>query len=425
MNWVISSTGGRPGATLLSPSHTSRLVETIRVWMEGGMQLDEARDMELLLPQRRSLALVVNNECNLSCPHCYLQIPRLSGNRLSAGEWQRVIDSAVQEGIDQFLIVGKEVLFGQTGPQVLAMLGEIHAQHPDLRTGIITNGVLLHKHFDLVERANLNHMDISMEGDAENHDAIRGTGTFAAVRSNVERAARLLGERLFTTMTLQKRNIRRLDKALMAFAELGVRSVAIAPYKAMPYTDASLELADEDYRDFFAGLKRLGQLPLPHEMMVQVDACSGCPEMLLHFMESGWFDLDAMVASGAGSLYLNRKLRNGLILSFRFQPWPLSFDFHARVAADGTIICAADAYRVRSYSENQLANIRDFDFDFGAASRVASAHPRLSILDSKFESEQAPRIRAAYRKRSIPFAIVESFDSLKTKDVQPQLVTAS
>jgi hypothetical protein len=393
--------------------------------MEGGMRLDEVRDMELLLPQRRSLALVVNNACNLSCPHCYLQIPRLSGARLTVGEWRRVIDSAVQEGIEQFLIVGKEALFGQTGPQVLAMLGEIRALRPALRTGIITNGVLLHKHFELVERAKLNHMDVSMEGDAEDHDAIRGAGAFEAIRSSVKRAAGLLGEQLFATMTLQNRNVRRLDKALMAFAELGVRSVAIAPYKALPYTDASLELDEEDYRDFFGGLKRLGQLPLPHEVMVQVDACAACPDMLLHFMESGWFDLDAMVSTGTGSLYLNRKLRNGLILSFRFQPWPMAFDFHARVAADGAILCAADAYRVRAYPVNQLANVRDFDFDFGAASRAASLNPRLSVVDSEFESEIAPRVREAYNKRPNLYPAVASFDLLEAQEVPTQLVTVS
>jgi len=419
MNLAISSTGGRVGAIMLSPSHTHRLVETVRAWIEGRISLGEVRDIELCLPQRRSLALVVNNECNLSCSHCYLQIPQLSGDRLNVAEWQQVIDSAVQDGIQQFLIVGKEVLLGQTGPEVLALLGKVHEQHPSLRTGIMTNGVLLHKYFDLVEGANLSHMDISMEGDAQDHDAIRGAGAFDAVSSNVEAAARLLGEKLFVTLTLQKRNIRRLDKALMAFSSLGVRSVSFAPYKAMPYTDASLELADEDYLDFLANLKQLGQLPLPHEMMLQVDACAACPEMLLHFMQSKWFNLDAMVANGTGSLYLNRRLKNGLIISFRFQPWDLSFDLHARVAVNGSIVCAVDAYNPRAYPATQLANIRDFDFDFGAASLAASVSPRLSSLDSKFESEVAPVIRAAYRNR--PESYLVTSDSPVLKNAQPQL----
>ena len=107
-----------------------------------------------------------------------------------------------------------------------------------------------------------------------------------------------------------------------------------------------------------------------------------------------------MVANGSGSLYLNRRLRNGLTLSFRFQPWNLSFDHHARVTADGAIVCSSDAYKARAYPINQLANVRDFDFDFGAASRAASVNPRLASLDLRFEAELAPRIRAAYRNQS-------------------------
>ena len=122
---------------------------------------------------------------------------------------------------------------------------------------------------------------------------------------------------------------------------------------------------------------------------------------------------------------MNRKLRNGLILSFRFQPWPVSFDIHARVTADGALICAADAYNARAYGVNQLANVRDFDFDFGSAFRAASLNPRLSLLDSNFESDLAPRIRAAYYGRPTPLTVVAAFDSLETKEAQTQLVGVS
>ena len=423
MNLTISSTGGRPGLVLFSPSESHRVVSIVRAWMEGELTMDAVRDFELLLPQRRSLGLVVNNECNLNCSHCYLQIPQLAGKRLYPEDWNRAIESAASNGIEQFLLVGKEPLFGNTGPAVLGMLGTMRARRSDVRIGLITNGVLLHKHLDLVERVDLNHMDISMEGDTEAHDAIRGAGAFAEVRPNVETAARLFGDRLFVTMTLQKRNVHRIDKAIVAFASMGVRSISIAPYTAMPYTDPSLSLSGSDYQDFFAGLKSLESLELPHEILLQVDACAACPDMLMHFIGSGWFDLDDMVTGGTGSLYLNRSLSNGLVISFRFQPWHLSFDHHVRIAADGSMICSADVYRPREYANSQLANVRDFDFDFASASNAASLNPRLAGLDSRYEMEMAPRIRSAYRGRpKSPFKIVTNKAFENSKAAEPHFI---
>lgn len=410
MNAIISSTGGRPGAILLSPSHTHRLVGTVRAWIAGEMSLDEVRDMETCLPAHRSIALVVNNECNLNCRHCYLQIPEFSGSRLGPDDWAKVIDTAVASGVEQLLVVGKEALVGSTGPKVLAKLAETRAKQPHLRTGLITNGHFLHQHWDLLQSGGLSHLDLSMEGDEEDHDAIRGSGSFAAVRENLKTAADLFRERIFVTMTVQKRNLARLDKAVLAFADLGVRSVAFAPYKAMPYTDQSLSLSAADLRDFFSRLKSLGELSLPHEMLIQVDACAACPEVLAEFIASDWFDLDSMVANGSGSLYLNRRLRNGLTLSFRFQPWPLAFDYHARIALDGSIVCSEDAINPRSYSVNRLANIRDFDFDFANAFRAASGNPRLSAIDLRYEVQTATRIRQAYADRApSSFTVVEEF----------------
>jgi hypothetical protein len=217
------------------------------------------------------------------------------------------------------------------------------------------------------------------------------------VRSKVEWAARLFGDRLFITLTLQRQNLQRLDKALTAFAELGVRSVGVSPFEPLSYTDTSLALSSADYRLFFDSLDQFGRLSLPHEMYVQIDTCSISPEMLIHFMESDWFNLDSMQMDGTGFMYANSRLDNGVTLSFRFLPWPLSLDFHARISADGGVICAFDGYRARDYGANSLANVCNFDFDFAAAFRAACSHPRLAYLDAKYETDVAPRIRAAYR----------------------------
>lgn len=396
MNGITSTWG--PQGLVADRSLSAEMVNAAHRWFAGEFSLHDLREVAATLPQRSHISMVVNNECNLNCTHCFIQLPSLARQRLTPDEWQRVLDSSVPEDIGQYVIAGKEVFVGNTGPKVIAMLGEMRARRPCVRTGLVTNGILLHKHFDLVRNAALSHMDISMDGCEPDHDAIRGPGAFAKVRNNVEWAVDLMGERLFITMTLQKRNLERIGDALQAFAAMGVKSAGISPFELLSYNDHLLALSPADLRSFFANLGDIERLDLPHEMFIQADACVIEPQALIAFMESRWFDLDSMQIDGTGFLYCRHHLDNGITLSFRFLPWPLTLDSSVRISADGELISVEDARHPRTYSVNTLANVRDFNFDFGAAFHAAKKHPRLALQDATFEAELQPFVHAAYRR---------------------------
>jgi hypothetical protein len=396
MNGVTSTWG--PDGLYADHSLSREMVRATRRWLDGECSLHDVREVADTLPQRRHVSLVVNNECNLNCTHCFLQLPALAKNRLTREEWMRVLESSVPQDIGQYVIAGKEAFVGKTGPAVIQWLGDLRHQRPCVRSGLITNGTLLHKHQDLVRDAALSHMDISMDGCEPDHDAIRGEGAFARTKDNVRWAADLLGDRLFVTLTLQKRNIARIGEALRSFADLGVRSAGISPFEKLPYNDHSLALAPSELAEFFENLAEIGNLDLPHPMFIQADACVVEPLALLAFMESRWFDLTTMQIDGTGFLYCRHHLPNGITLSFRFLPWPMTLESSVRVSADGELLCVDDARHPRTYHLNSLANLRDFDFDFGAAFEAAKRHPRMDHLDRQFEAKLMPRIRAAYRR---------------------------
>lgn len=400
MNGVTSTWG--PQGLVADRSLSTMMVNAAQKWFTGEIGLTDLRAVAATLPRRRHISMVVNNECNLRCSHCFLQLPKLSSERLTPDEWRRTLTSSLQEDIGQYVIAGKEALVGSTGPAVISYLGELRAQRPCLRTGLVTNGTLLHKHRDLVRNAALSHMNISLDGCEADHDAIRGLGSFAAVRENVRWAADLLGEELFITLTLQKRNLTRINQAILAFVEMGVKSVGISPFELLAYNDHSLALSPEDIRAFFANLRQLERLDLPHELFVQADASVVEPQALIAFMGSSWFDLESMQIDGTGFFYCRHHLNNGITLSFRFLPWPLSLDSSVRITADGELVAVEDARHPRTHHLTTLANLRDFDFDFAAAFRAASSHPRLVLQDELFDAELAPVIRAAYRRETSP-----------------------
>lgn len=397
MNGLTSTWG--PQRLVKDQSLNDKMVNAAHQWFTGDLSLDGVRDVAAKIPRSSHISMVVNNECNQNCTHCFIQLPKLGRERLTPDEWHRTLQSSVLSDIGQYVIAGKEALVGTTGPAVISYLGELRAQRPCVYTGLVTNGTLLHKHQDLIRNAALSHMDISLDGIEEDHDAIRGAGSFARVRENVRWAADLMGDRLFATMTLQKRNLERVGEAVQSFAGLGLRNVGISPFEKLSYNDHSLALSPEDLRFFFASLRHLERLNLPHELFVQADACIVEPQALLAFMESEWFDLDSMKIDGTGFLYCRHSLSNGITLSFRFLPWPFNLDSSVRITADGELLAVEDARHPRTHHINTLANLRDFDFDFGAAFRAASGHPRLALIDAAFEAQLAPRIRAAYLRQ--------------------------
>jgi MoaA/NifB/PqqE/SkfB family radical SAM enzyme len=405
MNGVLSISGSNGGP--VGRGLSQALKGSLHRLFDGHAGIQELRCMEATLPRRRSLTMLVNNECNLACRHCYLQLPKASRQRLTAGEWNRAIDSALAEGIEHFVIAGKEVFLGQNGPAVVDHLGGIKRAHPNIRTGLITNGTLIHNHRERIEAADLTYIDVSMEGAEADHDAIRGAGSFAAVRSNVEWAATTLGERLFVTLTLQKRNLNRFSEALLAFSSLGVKNVGASFFCPLPYTDRNLDLSEEDFRLFFNRLQKLGSLSLDSEMAVQVDAGIVSPNAVTAFMQSEWFSLESMEVDRSGFLYSRFRFCNGLLLCFRYIPWPLAITHSSRLTVDGELVCVDDSLSPRLYHLNSLGNIRDHGFDFGSLTSQASNHPRLAHLNARYEAEILPSFRKAFRAQEKALVKVE------------------
>jgi MoaA/NifB/PqqE/SkfB family radical SAM enzyme len=360
------------------------------------ISLAEFRSLETAVNRRRTLTVLVNNECNLACRHCYLQLLRPEGSRLSPDEWETLFANAWDSGVEQFVIAGKEPLLGKTGPEVLGRLQAFRRDRSGLGLGVITNGTRIPLHRDLLLPENLCYLDLSMDGDRADHDVIRGEGAFAEVAPHVEWAAATLGERFFVSLTVEKRNLHRLKDALLELSRLGVRNVGFSFYIPLSYTDQSLILDEADYDSFFRDLGSLGSIDLAHPMHLHVDAGTISPPAINAFMRSEWFNLDIMDVDRAGFMYSRFRFDNGMPLSIRFVPVPIPIQHMTRVGVDGTLVCVEDSLKPRQYAMNRLGNVRDTGFDYGALIEGACEHPRLRVVERAFEVELLPTLQNAY-----------------------------
>lgn len=394
MNGVLSISGTNGGS--MSSNESQALMNAVRGLLGSEASLADFREIEASMPRRRAITLLANNECNLSCSHCYLQLPKPDQPRLSPPEWEALFVSAWDSGVEHFVIAGKELFLGQAGPEILARLQRLRESREGMGLGIITNGTRIHLHRDQLTPEKLSYVDLSMEGARDDHDAIRGSGSYDQVVPNVKWAAATLGEQLFVTLTIQKRNIHRLKEAILAFADLGVRNVGLSFYIPLPYTDQSLALDEADFDLFYRQLGSLGSLTLDQPMHLHVDAGTISPHSVTSFMRSEWFNLDTMEVDRAGFMYSHFRFCNGMPMSIRFVPVPISLGHASRIGVDGTLVCAEDSLKPRLYSLNQLGNVRDTGLDYGALIGRTSTHPRLRVVEQTFENELLPAIQRCY-----------------------------
>lgn len=132
---------------------------------------------------RYYLGIEVGEACQLKCRHCIYHRPKSGSPRPSEVVRSRVHE-AFADGFDPLWVsfVGKEpTLF----PERLLELAE--ATHRPGRVNILmTNGLKLDGQLvDDIEHA-FDQVDVSLDGSQRAHDWMRGAGTFAKTRSNIE-----------------------------------------------------------------------------------------------------------------------------------------------------------------------------------------------------------------------------------------------
>ena len=345
----------------------------------------------------KNLTVVVNNQCNLHCRHCYLQVERLSEPELSIGEWDRLIESVVLHGgMDLITLAGKEVFLGEKGSHILSRFSQALRQQPGSpRLGLITNGTLTHRALEVIKSSALDYFDISVDGAEAEHDAVRGSGAFAAMAKNLPPLRARFENNLFACLTLQQANLPHLDKALISLSDLGFGTVGIGYFQPQPYTDNSLALGGGDYERFFNGLESLGQLPLcrPLTLLMELDPTNF--QALCAFLRSGWFVPSSVFRDARGDLVQEHVLANGLRLQFRLAFLPSYVSRAARITAEGLYLAGDDTLNTRLYSLYALNSARKAGLDFSRLHEDASNHPRLDAISRAYNKRELPALRAA------------------------------
>ena len=124
--------------------------------------------------------IYITDVCNQRCAHCGIHTVNTPTAEFSTGELIGVIDELCDMGAEWFRLLGGEPLLRRDLPEIV--------DHVSLRRGkiaeIVTNGLGLEDHLERLR--NLQFIGIIMEGDRENHERVRGPGSFDPAVEAVE-----------------------------------------------------------------------------------------------------------------------------------------------------------------------------------------------------------------------------------------------
>jgi MoaA/NifB/PqqE/SkfB family radical SAM enzyme len=209
-----------------------------------------------LLQRRRPLVVTwpVTDRCNLSCRTCGRW--RRESTELGTDEARHVVDQLADLGTLRVSLSGGEPLLRED-------LGEIagHARRRGVSVVVTTNGSLVPDRLAALSEANL--IKLSLDGDREAHDRLRGTGSFERVLE-AARALRLAGRRFVFNTVLSAVNLDRPESVIRIAEEFGtrVRFTTINAAHAAPREIAKLEPTREAHRaaiDRIAAARRAGR----------------------------------------------------------------------------------------------------------------------------------------------------------------------
>jgi MoaA/NifB/PqqE/SkfB family radical SAM enzyme/SAM-dependent methyltransferase len=170
----------------------------------------------------RELWIHVTNNCNLNCRHCLCNSGPGQSQQLGATELLKLVDSAAELGCRVFALTGGEPMvhpaFVETVDRILS--------HPDTHAVVLTNGTLLDKMESHIRRwgSERFHLQISLDGNRESHDAIRGKGAFDRLHDQT-RVLRKLRFPFTVSMSVQAGNAPQMPQVAETAARFGASNL--------------------------------------------------------------------------------------------------------------------------------------------------------------------------------------------------------
>ncbi|MBF0504461.1 MAG: radical SAM protein [Candidatus Omnitrophica bacterium] len=194
--------------------------------------------------------LYITDICNQRCTHCGIHTVNQKIKELTTQEIKKNIDDLCSLGVEWFRFLGGEPLLRRDLKELI--------DHVSITRGkiaeIVTNGINIDKKMDALE--NLYFVGISIEGNKENHERIRGKDSFEKAEKAVALCTKA-GKYVRIHMVLNRYNIQEdnidfmIDFCRRYDVQFDFCRLMINPYYKPEYIPDYYYIPDDMARAFF------------------------------------------------------------------------------------------------------------------------------------------------------------------------------
>lgn len=333
------------------------------------------------------ISILINNLCNLSCKHCFLQSDKFD-SYLKREDWEKFFESAftdLKPGTISF--AGKEVFYDKESAEIL--FSSIHQRNSiqkkfkdKTQIGVITNGTLLHNFKDILVHSWPDYFDISIDGLPHIHDQIRGKGAFKSLEKDLMWLHGSFPGNIWIVHTVMQNNFDSIPEFIQfIYKRFGLTKFAIGLYKEMDYTDQNFKLNNSNISALFnKTLKQLSELKLAEPIDVIMEFDYTQKDFLNILLNSGLIDPKKQLSS------TSYHYSNGLNLEIDIANIPVGFWRAIRITPEGYWLAAEDLMEVKHYNKFAVANLKELNFNSLALYEAGISSKRYFELITGYES---------------------------------------
>lgn len=205
-DWFVPNPAADAALELLQKTgQSNREIDYLLKRIEGPTSVSYQSRSELLrMDALKECWIHITNRCNLKCRHCLFKSSPWERDELSPADCESIIHEAYDLGSRVFFLTGGEPLLAGAFDKSVQRILQLSGTH----VVVLSNLSLLaaKKDFFLSLPKDRLHFQVGVDGLEANHDALRGTGAFRQLKSNLA-LLRELGFPVTLAMTVTRQNV--------------------------------------------------------------------------------------------------------------------------------------------------------------------------------------------------------------------------